>query len=757
MIYDFAPLEFKEFKNYLKNNYSSHFSIEAADNLVPLEDSEAIYTVQREIEEAIRLAEKGKFIENDDEFSLVYKKLKKENPTFEPLDFIAICKFLEKLDILQSKLLECKVKYLSDKANSLNSLPILREGIRKAIDDSGEIKDDATETLKGVRYGLREFRNKIRKILNETLNSPNANKFVQEDVVVLRGGRYTIPCKTNFGQYIQGIIHDKSASGQTLYIEPSSCVTMNNSMQELIIGESEEIAKILYDLSSRLKYSLDDIENNVDTYKFLAFRLETGYFYSNKPYCFAEIAEYVKLDKIHHPLLYLRKKDVSIPIDFDLEQGIKTAVITGANTGGKTAALKSIGLNHLITFCGLPVFASSAKCVLFSSIFADIGDNQSLVMDLSTFSSHMLNIKRIVENVGSNSLVLLDELGTGTEPREGASLAVAILQKIESCGGRCVVTTHFSELKNYALHSPEAIFYAVDFNYDDFSPRYKLLKNILGKSDPIMIAKRLGFGSDIINMANAELSKYKSGVEMRLEELNRMTAEAEHERRLLHARLKELENREKDNSQKEENLKKRLNSKELELLEETYSLLQKSKRLAAEKLKTSPEEIHKDMVVTAEKIEKIKSTRKAVSNIVAGDLIYLERYNKTAKVLSVDGETLNLNMEGMRVKLNKNEAVGHKVKDKPQTVKISSGGVSGGSRREMLLIGKRVEEAQDMLDKFIDESLLAGYDKVYIIHGRGSGQLRKGVHDYLRTAPRIKKYYLAGNDEGGNATTIVEF
>lgn len=757
MRYDFTNLEFEEFKTYLKNDYVSGFSIDACNALVPFASSEDIMKMQRELEESIRLAEKGRFIENDGEFAAVFKKLEETNPAFEPLDFLIVRKFLEYLENLKVKLLENKVKSLLVMVNLINSLPDLRDGIKNSIDDNGEIKDDATETLSSIRRGLREFRNRIRRILNDVLNSSNADKFVQENVVVLRGGRYTIPCKTNFGQYIQGIIHDKSASGQTLYIEPSSCVTLNNSMQEMIIGESEEIAKILYDLISRLKYSKEDLNSSVNAYKNLAFRLETGYFYRDKPHSFGEITGKINLQRIHHPLLYLRKKDASVPIDFDMDNGIKTVVITGANTGGKTAALKSIGLNHLITFCGMPVFAASAKCVLFRSIFADIGDNQSLVMDLSTFSSHMLNIKGIAENADDSSLVLLDELGTGTEPREGAALAVAILENLEAKGAKTVVTTHFSEVKNYALHSDSAIFYAVDFDYEDFSPRYRLLKNVLGKSDPIMIARRLGFPQEIIENASSELLKYKSGVEMKVEELNRMLAEAEHEKRLLIAREEELETREKEASDKEENLKKRLNSKELDLLEETYALLQKSKRLASEKIKSSPQEITKEIEKTAEKIEKIKSARKPVEGVQAGDIIFLEKYNKTAKVLSVEGDTLNLNMEGMRVKLNKKEAVGHKVKDKPQTVKITSGGVSGAVRREILLIGKRVEEACDMLDKFIDDSLMTGYEKVYIVHGRGSGQLRKGVHDYLRLAPRVKKYYLAGNDEGGNAITIVEF
>ncbi len=757
-MYDFHSLEFEDFKTYLKNSFSSSFAADAAEALRPLESVEDILRVQRETAEAIELAENGKIVENDDEFHELYAKLKEPHFSLEPLEFIVIRNFLDKVDKIKEKLLVKRIKYLKNIIESIDTLSHFKEEITSCIEDNGEIKDDATPELRAVRRGLAEYKSRIKSSLHGIFNSPNADKFIQDRVIVLRGGRYTVPCKTNFSQYMQGIIHDKSSSGQTLYIEPASCVQANNAMQELIIKESEEIAKIIYSLMSILKYSSDLIDDLTEKYKYLSMRLEIGFFYRGRSYAFGEIGGGIRLEKAHHPLLYLRKGDGSVPIDFELAKDAKTAVITGPNTGGKTAALKSVGLNHLITFCGLPFFGSAGTFVHYSSILADIGDKQSIVMDLSTFSSHMINIKNIVDKAGENTLVLFDELGTGTEPREGASLAVSILKYLERRGASSIVTTHYPEVKNYALNDAKAVFYAVDFDYDTFEPRYRLIKDVLGKSDPILIARRLGFRGEIIDEAEKELLKYKSSVEMGIEELNRLTAEAERTKRILDAKEAELEEKQAAMDASEESLKKRLNSKELELLEEAYALLQRGKRLASEKIKAKPSDIDTELKKAAEKIDKLKSERRTVQDISAGDVIFLERYGKTAKIVSIEGDSINLNMEGMRVKINKKDAVGRKVeRNRQPAVKITSHAGGSSARRELLLIGKRAEEALDMLDKFIDESLLSGYEKVYIIHGRGSGQLRKAVHEALRNAPRVRRYSLAGNEEGGNAVTIAEF
>ena len=762
MKYDFKTLELDSFKEYMKESFVSSFSKKSLDNIKFLKTVEDIYLRQTEIKQAIEFREVKDFIDDDNDFFSLYYSLSDKTKSFDPMDFVIIRNFLNKISGILNVINEKKYNNLHPYASTFNDYDYLKDLISTSINDKGEIKDDATPRLQEIRYSLNEYKNKIKKILAGVFRSNNADKFIQDKVIVLRNGRYTIPCKTNFSQYIQGIIQDKSTSGQTLYIEPSNCVSENNNMQELIIAESEEIAKIIYSLITAVKSSLNTLNVTIKEYSYLIMILEIGLFYNkfstHSNICFGEIDNKIKMDSIHHPMLYLRKMEESIPIDFEVDKSGNQIIITGPNTGGKTAALKSVGLNHLLTYLGFPVFGSHFKFILFEQIVADIGDNQSIIMDLSTFSAHMLNIKKIVNHVTSNALVLLDELGTGTEPREGASLAVAILKHLDSVGATVILTTHFSEVKNYAIKNDNAYFYSVDFDYETLIPRYKLIKNVMGKSDPIMIAERLGFNKSIIQEAKNELSKYRSSIEVKVEELNRMIAENEHLKKTLEEKEQELLIREEKYNSENQELNKKLSSKELELLEETYSLLQKSKRLASEKMKASSQDIEEDIKKTASKINEIKEKRETIKDIEVGDVIFLDKYGKSAKILEINGNNVSINMEGMRVKLNKKDIVGKKVVEKKEKeVKISNTTSKSSAKREILLVGKRVEEALDLLEKFIDDSLLAGYEKAYIIHGRGTGQLKKAIHEYLRVHPRIKKYRLAENDEGGQAITIVEF
>ena len=466
MKYDTNTLEFDSFKECILDNFISSFSKSSFKNINILSSVEEIYKRQNEIKQAIEFRESSEIVDDDNEFFSLFYTLNDNTKSFNPTDFVVIKNFLLKLETIKLLVEEKKFKYLYPYTETFASYRYLIELIMQSVDDKGVIKDNATSALQEIRYGINQHKKSIRKLLSNLFNSSNADKFIQEKVVVLRNGRYTIPCKTNFSQYIQGIIQDKSASGQTLYIEVSSCVSENNAMQELIIAESAEIAKIIYSLISSVKSSLIDLNKTVKTYSYLIMIIELGIFYSSKEYTFGEYSSSMEFTQIHHPLLYLRKGNNSIPIDFSITNYGDNIIITGPNTGGKTAALKSIGLNHLISYCGLPVFGSYFKFMYFDSIYADIGDNQSIIMDLSTFSSHMVNINKIITKSGDKTLVLFDELGTGTEPREGASLAVAILKNLVKKQATVILTTHFSEVKNYALNSDNSMFYSVDFDYE---------------------------------------------------------------------------------------------------------------------------------------------------------------------------------------------------------------------------------------------------------------------------------------------------
>ena len=611
MKFDIATLEFESFKEFLLDNFVSSFSKSSFKVIDILHDIESIYKRQNEIRQAAEYRESLSFIEDDNDFFSLFYSLTDKTKSFDPMDFVIIKNFLVKISQIQESLEEKKYSYLTVYSESFASYQYLIDLISQSINDKGAVKDDATPKLQEIRYSLNQFKNNIRKLLSNIFNSSNADKFT------------------------------------------ASIVSENNAMQELIIEESEEIAKIIYTLITSVKSSLVDLNKTVKNYSYLIMILETGLFYSNKQHTFSELGNSMVFSQVHHPLLYLRKGDNSVPIDFTIDNQGDHIIITGPNTGGKTAVLKSIGLNHLISYCGLPVFGKYFKFMAFESILADIGDNQSIIMDLSTFSSHMVNINNIVEKADSKTLVLFDELGTGTEPREGASLAVAILKYLRKKGATVILTTHFTEVKNYALNSDKAYFYAVDFDYDTLSPRYKLIKDVMGKSDPIMIAERLGFNKEIIQDAEEELMRYKSSIEVQVEELNRMLAEAEHTKKILAAKEKELQEKEEVFNAANQELQKKLNSKEIELLEETYSLLQKSKRLANQKEKLTNEEIENVIKKTSSKIEDIKSKQITIEDIKVNDVIFLDKYNSQVKILEISGNNVTVDLNGMKMKMKK--------------------------------------------------------------------------------------------------------
>lgn len=765
--FDLDTLEFSLFCDTLKRHYVSAFSVSALSGLRPAESASQALAFQKELGCIFNILSKNSFsVINDNGFYDFFNRaVSAEMLSFsvEPEEYEYLRQFLLQADAVKTfikgknataqatQAIQPLLKYIDNIVPDME----LADTIGRTFETNGDIKDNATVTLYNIRRKLLDVKKRIQSVLQSTFNRSGADKFIQEQVVVLRNGRYTIPCKTNFNQYIQGIVHDKSASGQTVYVEPVSCIPINNDMQESILAEQQEIARILDEMLKRFIAYIPELKVLVKNYTDLVFRLETAIFYDKYEYCMPQFGERVYFKDVHHPLLKINKSTKSIGIDVRFEKDIKLAVITGPNTGGKTASLKSVGLNHIIAMCGFPVFGKHAEVMFFTDVLADIGDKQSLSMDLSTFSSHMTNIKEIMASIGERALVLFDELGTGTDPKEGAALAKSVLEYLREKSALVMVTTHFAEIKAYAYGRIDAVMYAVDYDYDTFAPRYRLLEGVAGSSEPVLIAQRLGFPDEVISNARSIIAGMKTEADMLLEEINLMKAEAEHTKRALKEREEDLLRKEARFEEARQELDSKLAKKELELLEDTFALLQKGKRLASEKAKASTEEITEDIKKVDEKIAKIKQKRPTIADVRVGDTIFLERYNKIGKILSLDSTTAFVDLEGMKVKIKKQDLVGKKLtQDKPKPVKLTAR-VESGQRRELVIVGKRVEEGLDILDKFIDDSLLAGYDKVYVIHGRGSGQLRNAVQDFLRTCGRVKSYETASNEEGGSAVTVV--
>ncbi|GHU85241.1 endonuclease MutS2 [Deferribacterales bacterium] len=768
---DYQTLEFPLFKGEVCGTFASKFAAREFDRLEPKQSLTEIHSFQKDLRSIFELYHSvpAYMLENDGDFFAIYAKLSAENmKLFSPEagDYLIIARFIISLLALKRHL-ESHRRHLAPLTAELDNLKpdeelLLR--IQSTFEEDGSIRDGATSELKELRRALKVAHDRVQRSLQAVLRSANADKFIQEYMLVMRGGRYTLPCKANFNKYIEGYIHDRSASGQTLYVEPTSAVSAGNELQDKLLAESAEITKILAALAAQLREHIHELHTTTGAYSYLAMLIELQKFYNLNDYTFPTFGDEIRFKSIHHPLILIRKSNASIPLDLFMDIDDNLIVISGPNTGGKSAALKSIGLNHIIGMCGLPLFGVEAELLYLDTLLADIGDNQSLIMDLSTFSAHVANIKRMLESISGKTLLLCDELGTGTDPREGAALAQAVLEHIADGGAKAVITTHFSEVKGYALEHPAAKIYAVDFDYENFTPSYRLLEGVIGRSDPIMTARRLGFPSSITEVAQRRIDALKGAREVELEEISLMRAEAEHIKRTLESQRQELLEREKRIEAGEADLKQRLAKRELELLEETTSLLQRARRLANDgnkgKVKDSTEQIDEAIKGVNEKIERAKSARKLIEGLKAGDIVFLEQYSKVAQIISIEKDTAFIDLEGLKMRMQLRDIVGRRIDNRTgKNVKVKSDTTASKTRavrRELLLVGKRVEEALDLLDKYLDESRLSGYEQVYIVHGRGSGQLRAAIHEYLKSSSSVKRYALASNEEGGNAITVVE-
>jgi len=752
---DTSSLEFELFKTYIEKTLGSRFSVRELNLLKPMDNIDEISIMQGDLSDALEYVKLKSFSAVDDEeYFNIYQRLRDPLVSFEPHELLIFSHFLrymaETIGFIGSEEFE---NLFAHTAGISNFSTIISE-IDSAINSKGEVKDDATDELKKIRDGLRRCRKDIHKSLNGIMNGSNSDKFVQEQVITERSGRFTIPCKTNFRQYFQGIVHDRSGSGQTFFVEPSSTVSMNNEHHELMAAEREEVLRILKALVDMLVERKEEIFYSTESFAKILFRLETAKFYKKRNYVFPEFGDDIYFDGIHHPIIVFEKGEESVPLDLKITE--KLVVITGPNTGGKTAALKSIGLNHIIGKCGLPLIGGNARLINATGLLADIGDKQSLVMDLSTFSSHMVNIKEIIEHADSGAIVFLDEAGTGTEPNEGAALAIAICDKLVEKGATVFLTTHFAEVKNFAQSRNDASIFAVEFDYQSFMPKYRLLKSVVGKSDPLLIAERLGFPVDVINAAREIVKDSMSLLDMNLDEVNALRSDIASKQNEVNIMLRNAQRRVKELDKREAELTEKLNKREAELLEETNMLLTKAKRLAKKGMKAKEEDVDIVLQQADNKLKKVKKKVKPVEGIQVGDTIFLEKYRKTGKVLEIEGNKVYMDLGGLRIHMNKQDVVGSKVTDKIKVKGVKVSKPSGEVRkRELVIVGKRVEEGVDILDKFLDESTLSGYDQLIIVHGRGSGQLKNGVHEFLKKDARVKQYRIATNEEGGAAITIV--
>ena len=668
---------------------------------------------------------------------------------------------------------------LYELAENFVTTPTLNQVIRETVDEDGRVMDDASPALKGIRIGIKRGENTVREKLDGIVRGKSA-QYLSDAIITIRNDRYVIPVKQEYRSHFGGVVHDQSSTGQTLFVEPQSVVELNNRLRQLQIEERREIDRILAEISNEIAPFSKDILNNM----FLLGKLDfigakASYAKSisaNRPVIHEQ--NEVRLLSARHPLL-----DQANVVANDILIGgeNQAVIITGPNTGGKTIILKTLGLLQLMGQAGLQLpVAQDSQIGLFTEIFADIGDEQSIEQSLSTFSSHMTNIVSILERVDEKSLIIFDELGAGTDPQEGAALAIAILDKIGAIGSYVMVTSHYPELKAYGYNRPQTINASMEFDVDTLSPTYRLLIGVPGRSNAFEISKRLGLDNDIIDSA-------RQLIDGESQNLNEMIADLENRRKMAETEYLEVRHYVDEAEQlhadlqtavqqfyaEREELMRKAREKANNLVEETEENAdQIIKELRKKQIQGQYEGVKEHEFIDAktqlsglkqeEALAKNKVLKKAKAKQVMkpGDDVIVQSFGQKGILMEkVDKNHWVVQMGMLKMKLKESDLTLTAPEKEPSRKMIAS--VRSESNNhvspQLDLRGERYENALAELDRYLDAALLANYPQVTIVHGKGTGAIRQGVTDALKKHRSIKSFHYAPPNQGGNGATIVEF
>lgn len=667
--------------------------------------------------------------------------------------------------------------------NALETDRRLENKINLAIIGEDEISDSASTTLSNIRRQVRDQQNSIKDKLNDMVKSSRYQKYMQESIVTMRGDRYVVPVKQEFRSEVPGLVHDSSASGATIFIEPMAIVEANNSIKQLRIKEQLEIERILQELTADVDGFLLQLKSNISIMAKLDFIFAKAKMSLDYNCVCPGLNNEKKLviRKGRHPLLDFK---TVVPINFWIGDKFQTLVVTGPNTGGKTVTLKTVGLFTLMTQAGLHIPASEGtEMSVFEDVFADIGDEQSIEQSLSTFSSHMTNIVRILAEASDRSLVLFDELGAGTDPTEGAALAMSILEKLHRIGTITVATTHYSELKVYALTTAGVENACSEFDVETLRPTYNLLTGVPGKSNAFAISKRLGLSEDILQRAKEFLSREEIEFEDILMSIEKNRSESEKERVKAESYRLEIEGLKNELEEQ----KRRFNSQKEKLLREAR---EEARRLLLD-AKQDVEAMFADMKKATEEQEtvlrnkaaedvrtKLRSRLGEIEDSLAENLMPRQGYAKPPRNLKPGDSVLiiNLNQKGTVVtppnkdgeaviqagimKINVHLTNLRLVDEQASVISKSGSGRIGVSKSMSIstqvdIRGSSVDEAVEILDKFLDDAAIAGLGEITIVHGKGTGMLRNGVHRFLKSNGHVKDFRLGKYGEGESGVTIV--
>lgn len=677
---------------------------------------------------------------------------------------------------------------LSEYFAELTPNKALEDRITSIIVSEDEIADSASPTLSNIRRKIRSTGAKIKENLDGMIRSSKYQKFLMDNIVTMRNNRYVVPVKAEHRADVPGIVHDMSASGGTVFIEPSSVVNANNELHELEIKEKAEIERVLYELSAEVGEFAEPLEYDYETIINIDFIFAKAKLALDmKAVCpnLNESGE-INIIKGRHPLI---DKNKIVPVDVSLGKDFDTLIVTGPNTGGKTVVLKTIGLFCLMTQAGLHIPANEeSEMPVYEDIFADIGDEQSIEQSLSTFSSHMKNIVHIVENVKPNTLVLFDELCSGTDPVEGAALATSVIENIRKAGANVVATTHYSELKLYALSAPGIENASCEFDVETLSPTYKLIIGVAGRSNAFAISKKLGLPDYIINESKNRLSDDNirfEDVMSRIEENRVHTEKTRLEQEDMQREIKELREelrKERDKIAKKkdkiyDNARAQADKIIKKAQQETEAMLDEINRLRKEKkdkeVVRAMEEVRKELKLKEKTNVRPKSRQKPgiksnvnLNTLKLGANVMIIDLNDKGTVLSInksnDTAVIQVGIMKITAKIDNLLVLEDEKGEKPKAYAASRSrsvtklNAERSGKTEVDLRGMTIGEAEIEVDKFLDESVLNGLSEVSLIHGKGTGALRAGLHEYLRHHPHVRRYRLGRFGEGDLGVTIVE-
>ena len=656
----------------------------------------------------------------------------------------------------------------------------IEDQITRSIGEDGSVQDQASAELSRLRRAKSSGQQKIKDSLDGILRNANYQKMLQDHVITTRGDRYVVPIKLEYSSAFPGIVHDQSASGATVFIEPLAIVQLGNELRETILKENREIQRILKELAALVTAKVAEIEELYEALAKLDFILAKARL-SEEMQAGSPLVvnkQEIKLVNARHPLL----TGHVVPISVSLGKAYRFLVITGPNTGGKTVTLKTIGLMSVMMQSGLHIPAESeSKLGIFSHIFVDIGDEQSVEQSLSTFSAHMVNIVDIINKANAKSLVLLDELGAGTDPAEGSALAMAILSELLERGSCGVATTHYGALKSFAYNTPGVENASVEFDPETLKPTYRLLTGIPGRSNALSIAQRLGLSPKVLEKSRSFLSEREIKESGLLENLEDIQREIELQKQKLQEEHQKAAQKAADLKRQNRELEEKYEQISLKAKEEALEIIREVKaeaEIIIKEIREAQKKERKQQEAAVEKVRKrIKnlsknlyqqdstSERKGPSpqQIQAGQLVYIPNLRQKGQVLQKPDNNNEVLIQAGILKVSvplSQIRIVDETRKPEHLAKTMQGSLGLGKavtlRSEIDLRGKLVEEAELLLDKYLDDAVITGINQVSIIHGKGTGALRSGIHQFLKTHPHVKAYRLGEFGEGDSGVTIVE-